>query len=316
MKILKLLFFTILFQIVFILNSSAEVIDYIAATVDKEVITASELKEKLAITIERYNKIYTAEELENRLKQARENILKETIEEKILLVSADRAKIEVSEEEIEKSLEDFEKEFPTTDEFYAELKREGLTLAEFKEKTKTRIKIGKFIRFNIIRDIRITEEEAAGFYEENKASFLMPGQVKISQILIKDSEGNEADKKIEGIFQKLNSGEDFSSLARLYSEEPNVSNGGDLGFVYIEQLQPQIRKALLELKVGEFTKPVLTSAGYYIIKLEAKKLSQYAPISEVKDLIRKKLYDLKVGEAYDEWMENAKKNVEIVLFAQ
>ncbi|MCK4905595.1 peptidylprolyl isomerase [bacterium] len=314
MKTLKLLFLIILFQIVFVLNGSAAIIDYIVATVDKEIITYSELKEKLAIVIEHYQKVYSGDDLENRLKQARESILNEIIEEKILLINAEKEKVKVTEEEIEKNIEEFKKEFSTPDEFYAGLKKEGLTLAEFKEKTKSRIKIGKFIRLNVFRDIRITEEEITNFYEENKPAFLMPEQVKISQILIKDESNNEAGKTIEEVFQKLKSGEGFSSLAKSYSEEPNASGGGDLGFVYIEQLQPQIRKALLELKVGEFTKPILTSAGYHIIKLEAKRLSQYAPILEVKDLIRKKLYDSKVSEVYRKWMESAKKNIEIAIF--
>ncbi|MBU0533241.1 MAG: peptidylprolyl isomerase [Candidatus Omnitrophica bacterium] len=310
MKTLKLLFFLILFQIVFVLNGSAEVIDYIVAIVDKEIITFSELKEKL----DAYKKIYSSDDFETKLKQVKEKILNETIEDKILLISAENAKIEVTEEEIEKNLEEFKKEFSTPDKFYAELGKRGLTLSEFKEITKSRVKISKFVRSNIIRNIRITEEEIITFYEENKSAFLMSEQVKISQILIKDESNNEAGKIIEEVFQKLKSGEDFSPLAKSYSEEPNASGGGDLGFVYIEQLQPQIRKALLELKVGEFTKPILTSAGYHIVKLEAKKMSQYAPISEVKNLIKSKLYDLKASEIYAKWMKTTKENIGIIIF--
>ncbi len=138
--------------------------------------------------------------------------------------------------------------------------------------------------------------------------------MKISQILVETSENNEAEKKTGEIFQRLESGEDFSTLAKLYSEGPNASEGGDLGFVYMEELHPQIKEALTRMEVGKYTKPILTPAGYQIIKLEAKRLPQYKPISEVKDLIIKKLYDLKVGEIYKEWMENAKKDVEIVIF--
>ncbi len=313
MKNIKFVFLVILFNIFYIANAHAEIVDYIAATVDEEVITASELRERLDIITGYYKKIYTAEELQKYLEQAKENVLKETIEEKILLIGAERAEIEISEEEIKKSVEEFKKEFSTDDEFYNQLEKEGFTFDEFKEKTKSRLKIGKFARLNITRDIRITEEEVANFYEENKSSFLMPAQVKISQILIKDLEKNEAEKRIEEIFQKLKDGEDFSLLAKSYSEGPNASSGGDLGFIYLEQLQPQIRQAVSKLKVGEFTKSVFTSMGYHIIKLEAKKLSQYAPISEVSELIKRKIYDLKAAKAYEDWMNNAKKNADIVI---
>ena len=314
MKTFKLFSLIILFQVIFILKGYSEIVDYIVATVDKEVITSSELKEKLAPVIEHYQKIYSGEELDNQLKKAKEDILNQAIEEKILLINAENSKIEVTDEEIEKNIEESKKKFSTPEEFYTELKKEGITLADLKERTKSRIKISKFVKLNILRDIKITEEEITSSYKENKDSFLVPTQVKISQILIKASENNEAEKKTEEIFKKLESGEDFSALAKSYSEGPNASEGGDLGFVYIEQLQPQVKEALTELEVGQYTKPIRTPAGYQIIKLESKKLPQYAPISEVKDLIRKKLYDLKVGEAYDNWMGNAKKDVEIVIF--
>lgn len=314
MKVVRLFFFITLFQIGFILDGYTEIIDYIAASVDGEIITFSELKEKLVPVVEQYNKIYTGEELNNRLKKAREDALNESIEGKILLINAENLKIEVTAEEIEKSTEEFKKKFSTTEEFYAELKKEGLTLADFKKITESKIKVSKFIRLNILKDIRITEEDITNFYEENKDSFLAPGQVKISQILIKNVENNEADKRIEEISQRLEAGEDFSALAKLYSEGPNASGGGDLGFVYPEQLNPEIRKALTEIEVGQYTKPIRTTTDYHIIKLEAKKLPQYAPVSDVKDLIKKRLYDLKVGESYQKWLEDAKKDVEIVIF--
>jgi len=112
MKILKLFFFIILFQLGFILSGYTEIIDYIVATVDKEMITSFELKEKLAPIVEYYNKTYTGEELKNRIMKAREDILNESIEEKILLINAEKSKIEVTEEEVEKNIEEFKKLHP------------------------------------------------------------------------------------------------------------------------------------------------------------------------------------------------------------
>ena len=316
MKILKLLVFIILFQILFLSSSFAKTIDYIVAIVDKEVITASELREKLEVLARHYIKIYNTDKLEELLKQARENILKETIEEKILLINADKANIEVTDGELEKSMEEFKKGFYSEEEFLTQLKAEGLTLADFKDKTKTRIKISKFIRLNIIKDVKITEEEIESFYEENRTSFLAPAQIKISQILIKNTGNSDAEARIGEIFQKLKAGEDFSLLAKTYSEGPNAVNGGDLGFVYPEQLQPQIKEAVSKLNAGEFTEPVLSSLGYNIIKLEAKKMPQYAPLSEVSELIKRRIYDIKVEKVYEDWMNNAKKDIDIVLIEE
>lgn len=212
MKNFKLFSLVILFQILFITSGYSEIVDYIAATVNKEIITYSELKEKLAPAIEYYQKNYSGNELEKLLNKAKEEILNNAIEEKVLLINAENSNIEVTDEEIEKNIEEFKKKFSTPDEFYAGLKKEGITLADLKEKTKSRIKISKFVRLNILKDIRITDEEITNAYEENKESFLMPGQIKISQILIKLSDNNDAEKRIDEIFKKLEAGEDFLRL--------------------------------------------------------------------------------------------------------
>lgn len=310
MKTLKF-FFSIIFFSCIILNTYAEVIDYIAAIVDDEIIISSELKEKMAAVTDYYRQNYSGAELDNMLKKAEQSILNDAIEEKILLLNAEKSEIEVTQEEIEKNIEEFKKKFSNTDEFYAELKKEGITLSSLREKTEERIKVNKFVRLVILRDIRVTEEETTNFYEENKESFSMPGQVKISQILVKDSSNNKTETEI---LKKLDSGEDFSAVAKLYSQGPHASDGGNLGFVYMEQLQPQLREAVSELEVGKYTKPIYTSAGCHIIKLEAKKLPEYTPISDVKDMIRKKLYEYKSSEKYRDWMENSKKDIDIVIF--
>lgn len=314
MRNLKLLFFLFFLQLVFTSNIHAKIIDYIVATVDNKVITASELEQNLAPVMEHYRKTYSGEELEDILNKARKDLLNEAIEEKILLLNAEEANIEVSEEEVDSNIEEFKQNFAGSQEFHDELEKEGLTLADLKERIEQRIKVRRFMRFIIFKDINITEGEVQELYEENKESFFVPEQVKISQILVEPLEDGRTQEKVDDIFNRLESGEDFTTLARLYSDGPNASKGGDLGFVYLEELHPSVRKALNGAKMGEYTEPIKTTAGIHIIKLEARKLPQYIPLSEVKDSLRNKLYDLKAGDTYDKWIKETRKNTEIVIF--
>ncbi len=75
MKILKILFFIIFSRSGLFSMGIQKLLIILRLTVDKEIITSSELKEKLAPVIEYYNKIYSGEELNNRLKKAKEDIL-------------------------------------------------------------------------------------------------------------------------------------------------------------------------------------------------------------------------------------------------
>jgi len=291
-----------------------KIIDRIVTTVDGQIVTLSELQDKLIPLIEQYRSLLPDKELEEKVNTARKEMLNELIEEKILIIKAQEAEIEVSNEEVEEAIEQVKKSFPAPEDFYSELERQGKTFSDLEKEIRIKIKLRKFVKWHILKDIRITEEEISQFYKENKDSYFVPGKVNISQILIKNSYNERGEKIIEEILEKLKEGEDFSALARKYSQGPSAKGGGSLGFVYLEELHPNIRKALSSIEVGKYTKPIRTTAGYHIIKLEARSLPRYIPLSEVKKQIRAKLYDVKAGKLYDEWMEKAKKEVEIVVF--
>lgn len=300
--------------LIFFTPTYSEVIDRIVATVDGEIVTLSELEDRLSPLVEQYRSMLKGEELEEKIARAQKDILTELIEEKILIIKAKEAKIKASVEEIDEAIEQFKKKFSNPEDFYRELENQGKTISDLQKEIRTKIELHKFVKWNILKDIRITEEEIEKFYQENKDYYFIPGKVHIFQILIKNSYNEGAKELITEIWQKLKEGEDFSTLARKYSQGPNANQGGDLGFLHIEELHPAIRKALSSIDVGQYTEPIQTVSGYHIIKLQARSLPQYTPLSEVKDQIRAKLYDLKAGQIYDEWMEKAKKEMEITIF--
>lgn len=291
----------------------SKIIDYIVAIVNDYPITASELNKKLLPLREKYREIYKDRDLEERLQKARKNILNKLIEEKILLIKAEELKIKIKDDEVEKAIEEIKKTFPTPDKFYEELKKNEITPFEFRERIRKKMKKERLVRWEILRGIFITEEEIKSFYEENREAYFMPDKLKISQILIGRPKDEDSEKKIKEIFQKLEEGENFYALARRYSEDPYAPEGGRIGFVFMEELHPHLRKALSLIEVGEYTKPISTPTGYHIIKLEARRLPSYRPLEEVKEQIRGRLYHLKAEKAYNEWMENAKKEVEIII---
>lgn len=118
----------------------------------------------------------------------------------------------------------------------------------------------------------ITDKEIKKYYDENTA-----GDIKCKHILISvksdsDSESDglsdeEAKKKAEDIIKKLDNGEDFSKLAKKYSNDTGTAeNGGDLGYFNKGEMVKEFEEAAYKLKVNKYTtKPVKTSYGYHII---------------------------------------------------
>jgi parvulin-like peptidyl-prolyl isomerase len=130
--------------------------------------------------------------------------------------------------------------------------------------------------------ISVSDSEAKKYYETNKESkFKQEEQVKARHILVKD----ESDAK--DIISELSKAKDvkskFIALAKEKSTGPSGANGGDLGFFNKKQMVPEFSAAAFSQKVGEVSKtPIKTQFGYHIIYVDDKKEGGYANFDDVK----------------------------------
>jgi peptidyl-prolyl cis-trans isomerase D len=140
------------------------------------------------------------------------------------------------------------------------------------------------------KDVQPTEEELRQFYKERVSQFQVPEERRTSHILIAVDEGadkatiEKAREKANDIYKKLTEGADFAKMAEEYSDDPGSSKlGGDIGFFGKGSLDPQYEEAMFALKVGEISKPVLSSFGFHIIKLDEIRAEKSKSFEEVKD---------------------------------
>ena len=88
----------------------------------------------------------------------------------------------------------------------------------------------------------------------------------LSEIIFTINEKNELESKYEAIKKSINE-IGFEETARIYSLSDSKKSGGSLGWIYKNQLSKEIKKELSNIKIGEFTKPIITSGGFLILKL-------------------------------------------------
>ncbi|AFL79819.1 parvulin-like peptidyl-prolyl isomerase [Aequorivita sublithincola DSM 14238] len=155
----------------------------------------------------------------------------------------------------------------------AEAKEQGLdkTADYTKEFSKYRDQLSR----NYLFEDKVAEELAKEAYERGKED------IDASHILIRaDYEALPQDtlaayNKIKGIRERALKGEDFSKLAKLYSEEPGAKErGGDLGYFSVFSMVYPFESAAYKTKVGEISPIVRTSFGYHIIKVNDKRARQ------------------------------------------
>ena len=83
----------------------------------------------------------------------------------------------------------------------------------------------------------------------------------------------ETQKRAESIMQKVNAGEDFATLATQYSDDESTrDNGGDRGWIGHGTVEKPFEDAAFSLAPGSISGLVKTESGYYIIKVENKKI--------------------------------------------
>ena len=139
----------------------------------------------------------------------------------------------------------------------------------------------------IAKGLDVTEDQLKAYFEENAAMYRKSEQRKVSHILVSlaKQDKDAAEKRANELYEQITSGSsDFETLAKTASDDTLAAEqSGDMGFLNVNDMDPEFAKAATALKVGEVSAPVLTSAGYEIIKVADIKPEELQAFDAVKD---------------------------------
>ena len=292
----------------------AQFSEKILVVVNGEPITQTDVDEILTPIYMQYKNTYEGKQLENRLNAARADILKQLIEDKLILQEAKKQELTVDEKEVEELIDELKNKFQTPQEFDATLENQKLTLNDLKKRYAEQQLIKKVVGKEVLNKIVITPAEISQYYKEHKEDFHVPAQVHLKNIFLKLDENGDKEKeanttkKINDIYAQLEKGVEFVELVEKYSEAPNVVDAGNMGYLRRGSMREEIEDAVFKLKVGEFTKPIKTSSGYYIFKVIEKQDAFIAPQENVQDKIREELYQVRLKEKLKNWINKLKES--------
>ncbi len=130
------------------------------------------------------------------------------------------------------------------------------------------------VRSSIVTDVSTTPSDVKAFYrslEEDSIPYINT-QVELSQIIAYPQFSEEAifevKERLLGLRKRVQDGEDFGTLAILYSEDPgSASRRGELGFMMPSTLDKEYSKVAWSLKPGQISKIVESSFGYHLIQM-------------------------------------------------
>ncbi|MGE6551057.1 peptidylprolyl isomerase PrsA [Bacillus mycoides] len=212
-------------------------------------------------------------------KELRQTYGKSTLSQ-MMLNKALLDKYKVSDEEAKKQVEAAKEQMG--DKFKVTLEQVGLKNEdELKERMKPEIALEKAIRATV------TDKDVKDNHKP---------EMKVSHILVKD------EKTAKEVKEKINNGEDFTALAKQYSEDTgSKEQGGEIAGFAPGQTVKEFEEAAYKLDAGQVSEPIKTSYGYHIIKVTDKK--ELKPFDEVKDTIRKDLEQQRLQDATGKWKQ-------------
>ena len=243
--------------------------------------------------------------------------LRELIDVEIIEQRAAKMNLTATNEEVDAKLTEMKAPY-TEEQFNDHLKAGNHTLDDVRHELRRSLTINKLLNKEINSKINITDSDVSAYYNAHKADYnLIEPQYHLAGIRVTSSPaaqpGNlqsskaqtddEAKKKIQALKNRLDSGEDFGTLAMNFSEWPEtVSSGGDMGFVPESQLHadPQVFNALAKLKAGQITDIIVgldatthKPAGYAIYKLISREPAGQRELNDpiVQQSIRQQLRD-------------------------
>lgn len=245
------------------------------------------------------------------------NLLRELIDEEIVQQRAAKMNLTATNEEVDAKLAEMKAPY-TEEQFNERLKASNHTLDDVKHDLRRSLTINKLLNKEINSKITVTDTDVSNYYNQHKYEFnLTETQYHLAGIRVtsvptapagnlqgsKATNADEAKKKIQALKNRLDSGEDFGSIAMNFSEWPETApNGGDMGFVPETQVRadPAIYNAVSKLNAGQITDivPLLDgvtkkTVGYAIYKLISREPAGQRELNDprVQQAIRQQLRD-------------------------
>ena len=309
------------------LTERVEVIDGIAAIVNNDVVTISQVRDLIGARERSLREIYRGAELENKLKEMRLSAIKDLIDRQLIL--QEFRKLQEKGAAIPDYVADDRIQAIIRQEFGGDraafvrtLQAQGYTLTQFRELEKEKIVIQAMRQQKVDNNFVISPTQIQAYYEKNRQAYATPEQVKLRMIVIREGSSSDipdiGSKKelAEEIRDKVAKGAEFDRMAEMYSEDETTQQvGGDWGWIERNTLNEKLTNVAFSMRPGEVSPVIGIDNTYYIITVEAKRNATIKPIGDVRNEIEKNLIQQERTKAQERWLDTLRQKAYIKILS-
>lgn len=280
-----------------------EVVDRVAALVEGEVVTLSEIEDR-------------AERAERggATNEALRRALDQVVAEKLLHREAQALQIHVTEQQIDAAVEDVRTRNRFTEEqLDRALEEQGLDRAAFREQLRRELETYQVLQNRVRSRVKVTDDELRNYYQRHPQEFAGEEEIHVRHIFLPVPEGASAAEEAkvlaqgEKVLRRLRAGEDFARLAREVSRGPSAADGGDLGWLRRGTIHRTLEDAAFTLRDGQVSDLVRAGSGLHIVKVEGRRRGGAKSFEQAKEEIRARLLDEQISSARKQYLDELRR---------
>lgn len=294
----------------------AELVDGIAAVVNDDIITFSDIKNMVGPVEETLRKSFPPgdPQLTEKIKEVRKDALNQLIERQLIIQQFEQRGGKLPDHIIDDDINFTIEEQYGRDRsvFIKSLEALGLSLETYRERIRDKLIVRIMQQHEVGSDIVISPFKVEQYYRDHIKDFEEVEKVKLRMIYIK--KGTNSTQELESsrslaqeILVKLSTGSDFASLASIYSESSERNQGGEMGFIDRETLREELREPAFSLQPGQISKVIETKDGFYILQVEEKKPAKLTSLVEARELIERLLIQQRRTELQKQWVASLRR---------
>jgi peptidyl-prolyl cis-trans isomerase SurA len=307
---------------VFSINARAEapvIADRIVAVVNDEIITLYDLNEAMKPYEANIQALgYSPEKEREALFQLRSDLLNKLVDQELADQQIKKNNITISTQEIDKTIERIKETRSYTDEdLRARLAEQGLTIEEYRENLKKQLLRSRLVNREVKSKIAITSEEIEKYYNEHREKYAGEKKYHLWNIFIRIPQTTDETQKeivfgkMETVLNQLKQGRPFESFADKAPDSPESPEGTDLGLYRLDEIAPQLRDVVKNMKAGEYSSILETDKGYQIVYVQKILVTEPKNLSDVEKEIEDVLYNEAIDNRYNTWLSELRKRSHI-----
>ena len=241
-------------------------------SVDGKWISKAEIEKVVEMYRQQMMQLMPQQALEAVPPEVKKNIAMQLIASELALKEAKKRHIVCDSAKFEKALSGIVKQFPDKATMKRELEKMGQTEQTLRDQLRDGLIVDSLMKTIYKRADTATTAECQAYYGANSQQFASEKKTKASQImlLVKKEATPEQKKgisdKAQKILQELRAGKDFAACAKKYSQDPNASSGGDIGWFKKGDIKPDFERVAFSLKPDQISDVFESDLGFHIIK--------------------------------------------------